>query len=45
MKQKRHDKEKVKNPETLVNKGTEKLPFFSGSFSFFYNTMSEIMIH
>ena len=26
-------------------KGTEKLPFFSGSFSFFYNTMSEIMIH
>ena len=31
--------------KTLEKKGTEKLPFFSGSFSFFYNTMSEIMIH
>jgi len=32
-------------PKKLIYKGTEKLPFFSGSFSFFYNTMSEIMIH
>jgi len=25
MKQKRHDKEKVKNPETRINEGTEKV--------------------